>query len=146
MRIGVISLGTAVSSGGTIGGATIPPGAPDITGTITTGGAGSAPPRMTSGPSATGDTIVCPPGYPYDPAIQDCLGYVGSPADVARQILQADIDACVSGGGTWIDGQCIAQVSQIPGTKQLIAGIDNTVLYAAGGILLLMILMGARRR
>jgi len=147
MRIGV--LGTSVSSGGTIGGATV--GTPDITGVIIGGGGGqgSAPATTTYGLTPSGDTIACPPGYPYDPATQDCLGYIGSPGDVARTILQSDIDACTSGGGTWVDGQCIIPVSvpvptPVP-SNQLITGINNNVLYAAAGLLLVMALMGGKR-
>ena len=141
MRIGVLS-------------ATNPSG--DITGVIVSGGAGSAPPTTTYGLTPTGDTIACPPGYPYDPGIQDCLGYIGSPGDTARTILQADIDACISASGTWANGQCVipstSPVAPVaptpapaPASTQLITGINNGVLYAAGALLLLMTLMGGRR-
>lgn len=144
MRIGV--LGVAVSSGGTIGGATAPP----ITGTIVSSdnNSGIIPGTQlsngyTSGPSVTGDTLVCPPGYPYDYTIHDCSGYAGSPADKAALELQASIDVCISGGGMWDGAKCVSPVNAH--ANQLISGIDNTVLYATGGILLLMIFMGARR-
>lgn len=144
MRIGVLS-------------ATVQPplNAPDITGTIVGGGQGSAPPTTTYGLDVNGNTLICPPGYPYDPGTQDCLGYVGSPGDTARTILQADIDACISAGGTWVNGQCVIPSTSpstpalspapAPVSTQLISGINNGVLYAAGALLLLMTFMGARR-
>lgn len=147
MRIGVLSaLGTSVSQGGTIGGATT--GQPDITGTIV-----SSPPIYNNGASYglnnAGDTIYCPPGFPYDATIKDCRGYAGSPVDVAAQGLQAQIDACSSGGGTWdsVNGVCVFPVNTppVPVPTQLIAGIDNKVLYGAAGLLLFLSFMGGRR-
>lgn len=141
MRIGVLSATT-----------------PDITGTIVSGGnqdTGIIPGTQlsggaTSGPTVSGDTLVCPPGYPYDYNIHDCSKYSGSPVDTAQLTLQASIDVCTSGGGTWdsVNNVCVPSTpaaSQAPAANQLISGIDNTVLYAAGGLLLLMIFMGARR-
>lgn len=126
-------------------------GIPDITGTITSGGQGSAPPTVTYGIDVNGNTISCPPGYPYDPGTKDCLGYAGSPTDLARIQLQADIDACTSGGGNWLSGECVMPVSPAPTPAppvagQLIQGVSNTVLYAGAGLLLVLALIGGRRR
>lgn len=147
MRIGVLGLGTSVSQGGTIGGATLGNQTPpDITGTIV-----SSPPiynnGATYGTNNAGDTIYCPPGFPYDATIKDCRNYAGSPADVAAQGLQAQMDACSSGGGTWdpVNGLCVFPTANPPTSTQLIAGIDNRVLYGAAGLLLLLAFMGGRR-
>lgn len=95
----------------------------------------------TSGPSSSGDTLMCPPGYPYDYVIHDCHGYAGSPADVAAQTQQAGYDACASGGGTWDPtlSRCV-----MPGSGQWITGIPNGALYVAGAILALTLFMGKR--
>lgn len=150
MRIGV--LGASVSQGGTIGGATVGTQAPpDITGTIVSGDGNTGivpgtqlPGGFTTGPSVTGDTLMCPPGFPYDYTIHDCSNYAGSPADRAALELQASIDVCLSGGGTWNGAQCVSPQVPVQNT-QLITGIDNRVLYAAGALLLLMTFMGGRR-
>lgn len=123
--------------------------AADITGTISSVGAGTAQPVTTYGPNVAGDTLSCPPGYPYDPGIKDCLGYAGSPADVAAQEAQALIDACASGGGSWNLGtnSCV-----MPGggsvpvivPSSLIPGIPNAALYIAGGVVLFALFAGKR--
>lgn len=152
MRIGV--LGASVSQGGTIGGATIGPGSTigvtpgpcptgyqlDDTGQIclpvgaieTTGGETIPPciPKGSMGPLATGQTYCPEPLPPNTPASE---GY------------------CPAGTGLFQNSVCIPLSSpmwnQIPVTapKQLISGIDNNLLYAAGGLLLVFVLMGGRR-
>lgn len=105
-----------------------------------------APANVTTyGVDTAGDTLVCPPGFPYDSTLKDCKGYTGSPVDVAAMALQASMDVCTSGGGTWDQINNVCVPAQAPASTQLITGIDNTVLYAAGGLLLLMIFMGGRR-
>lgn len=153
MRIGV--LGVAVSSGGTIGGATIGPGSTigvtpgpcppgyqlDDTGQVclpvgaieNVGGGGSTPPCIpqgSMGPLAPGQTFCPAPLPPSTPASQ---GY------------------CSPGTGLYQNAVCIPltsplwnQVPVIP-PAQLISGIDNSYLYIAGGVLLLMMMMGGHR-
>lgn len=154
MRIGV--LGDSVSSGGTIGGATIGPGSVlanppgpcpagyqlDDTGQIclptgaveTIGGDGTVPPCIpqgSMGPLATGQTY-CP---------------VPTPPGSAPQAGN-----CPPGTGLYQNSVCLPLTSPqwnqvpVPVSTQLISGIDNSVLYAAGGILLLMLFVGGGGR
>lgn len=95
----------------------------------------------TTGPSTSGDTLMCPPGFPYDYSIHDCHGYAGSAQDVASQNQQASFDVCGSNGGVWSEAlnRCV-----MPGAGQLISGIPNSALAIAGGILVLAMVMGKR--
>jgi len=95
----------------------------------------------TSGPSTSGDTLMCPPGFPYDYTIHDCHNYAGSAQDVLAQQRQASYDVCASGGGTWSEAlnRCV-----MPGTPSLISGIPNSALMIAGGILLVALIAGRR--
>jgi len=98
--------------------------------------------------NAAGDSVICPPGYPFDETIKDCKGYVGSPADVAASQLQASIDICQSGGGTWDMGNGVCVPVPVIDATQLIPGVPNWALYTVGGFLgymLLMNTMGGRR-
>ncbi len=94
----------------------------------------------TTGPSQTGDTLMCPPGFPYDYVIHDCHGYAGSAQDVTSQQRQADYDVCGSGGGVWDEtlNRCVMPSSS------LISGIPNSALVIAGGILLVTLIAGRR--
>ena len=115
----------------------------DVTGTIVSTGAGSASGNVTYGIDVNGNTLSCPPGYPYDPTIKDCIGV--NPADVAAQEAQALMDACTSGGGTWNLGSnsCV-----MPGggsapvivQSSLIPGVPNAALFVAGGLILFAML------
>jgi hypothetical protein len=138
MRIGVLSLGATVNPPvGFIAGSSIP--APSVSQPLVSTG-------YTYGVDAAGDTLVCPPGYLYDAALKDCKGYAGSSVDVAAQTLQANIDVCISGGGTWDEGylRCIPAPGSTP-TGTIIQGVPNWAVYAVGGLLGLMLLMGGRR-
>ena len=116
----------------------------DIVGTIS-GGTGSGGGNVTYGLDVNGNTLACPAGYPYDPTTKDCIG--ANPADVTAQQLQADMDACTSGGGTW-NLSTNACVSPAPPPGQtppsLIAGIPNAALYVAGGLLLFALVAGKK--
>lgn len=125
--------------------------APDAVVTVVSSGEGTSvipgtqmAEGYTSGPSVTGDTLVCPPGYPYDYGIHDCSGYAGSPADTTTQQLQADIDACQSGGWVWDEAlrRCIYPTQTTAG--QLISGIPNSALLIAGGVLLFALIAGKK--
>ncbi len=152
MRIGV--LGASVSSGGTIGGATV---GPDST------------LNMTPGP--------CPAGYQLDDTGQVCLptgaienidgsstpscipqgsmgplapGQTFCPAPVPSSSLPSQ-GYCPAGTALYQNSVCLPltspQWNQVPVTpvSQIIPGIDNNLLYAAGGVLLVMLLMGGHR-
>jgi len=125
-------------------------GTVDITGTITGGGGGTGSGITTYGLDVNGNTLACPPGYPYDPGVMDCIG--NNPADTAALEAQAQMDACTSGGGSWNLGtnSCVPGPSGIltpgpsPAPSQLIAGIPNMALYIAGGVVLFALLKGRR--
>lgn len=125
MRIGTVGIGrigtdaTIVIAGGD---GYVDPGI--VPGTPQSGG-------YTSGPSPDGDTLMCPPGFPYDYSIHDCHGYSGSPGDVQEMTLQAAMDVCTSGGRQWIDGRCATPA----GANQLIPGVPNVATYAVIGLL-----------
>ena len=111
-------------------------------------GQSPGPTGTTYGVNAAGDSVICPPGYPFDETIKDCKGYVGSPADVAASQLQASIDICQSGGGTWDMGNGVCVPVPVIDATQLIPGVPNWALYTVGGFLgymLLMNTMGGRR-
>ena len=119
----------------------------DVTGTIVSTGAGSAGGNTTYGLDVNGNTLSCPPGYPYDPTTKDCIGT--NPADVAAQEAQALMDACTSGGGTWNLGtnSCVMPGGgsvAIPIQTSLIAGVPNAALFVAGGLLLFALMVGKR--
>lgn len=131
MRIGVVDItGTINGSGPFVGG--IIPGVQLANG-------------KTSGPSVTGDTIICPVGHPYDYNIHDCSGYFGSDVDIATMALQAAMDACTSGGNTWDQtvNQCVSPTQTIPGT--LIPGVPDWAVYAVGGLLGFVALMSVMK-
>jgi len=119
----------------------------DVTGTIVSNGAGGAGGVTTYGLDVNGNTLSCPPGYPYDPSIQDCIGT--NLADVAAQEAQALMDACTSGGGSWNLGSnsCVMPGGgTVPVIVQssLIAGVPNAALYVAGGLLLFALVAGKK--
>lgn len=120
--------------------------AADITGTVVSAGAGTASPNTTYGLDVNGNTLACPPGYPYDPGTKDCIG--NNPADVAALEAQALMDACTSGGGTWNLGtnSCVTPggPAQVIVPSSLIAGIPNAALYIAGGLLLFALMAGKK--
>ncbi len=123
----------------------------DVTGTIVSSGAGTAGAVTTYGLDVNGNSLSCPPGYPYDPTIQDCIGT--NPADVAAQEAQALMDACTSGGGSWNLGtnSCVMPgggVAPVIVSTSMIPGVPNSVLYIAGGLLLFAMVAGGggRRR
>lgn len=130
MRIGTVGIGrvgvdetiTIIGGGDGSGGNDIVPGTPQSGG-------------YTSGPAANGDTLMCPPGFPYDYGIHDCSGYAGSPGDVAELTLQAAMDVCTSGGRQWdmANNRCMNPVAD----GQIIPGIPNLAVYFVGGLLLL---------
>lgn len=137
MRIGVIGingLGFVTAPTGPDGIMTIQGGAGNDPSTIVPGDtlAGGS----TTGPSGSGDTLICPAGYPYDWTIHDCSGYAGSPADVTASEQQASYDVCTSGGGQWSLplNQCV-----MPSP-----GWSNGVLYGAAALIAVLILTRGR--
>lgn len=132
MKLGVLSLGDAPDMVLTIQGGG-DPSVEIVPGEQMSGG-------YTSGPSTSGDTLMCPPGFPYDYSIHDCHGYAGSAQDVASQNQQASFDVCGSGGGMWSEAlnRCV-----MPSTG-LVSGIPNSALMIAGGILLVALIAGKR--
>lgn len=111
----------------------------------------TSPGGITYGLDKMGNTLICPAGYPYDALIKDCRGYAGSVPDVAAQTLQADIDACLSGGGTWneVYARCIPAAGAAPvETGSMIPGVPDIAIYALAGVLGFMLftsMMGGRR-
>lgn len=125
-RVGMEGIGVSVSDGGTIGGAT-------------TG----------SGPSGVLTTNPCPTGYQLDPTGQVCIP-LGS--DWVGTVQSTGTLPCLPPGtmGPPAQGQeyCVTPASGSDGTttptSSLIAGIPNTALYVAGGILAAMLFLGKR--
>lgn len=156
MRIGV--LGVAVSSGGTIGGSTIGPGSPLAT----------LPGPCPSGYQLDDTGQVCLPtgaienigGSSLGVSTPPCIpqGSVG-PLQPGQTFCPAPLPPgtpvsqgfCPPGTGLFQESVCIPLNSplwnQIPVTvpTQLISGISNNLLYAAGGLLLVFMFMGGRR-
>src|SRR5882724_8815913 len=130
MRMGVVDVNGTITLQGPLP-PTQDPSVEIVPGTEQSGG-------YTSGPSISGDTLMCPPGFPYDYSIHDCHGYAGSAQDVASQNQQASFDVCGSSGGTWNEvlNRCV-----MPSTG-LVSGIPNSALMIAGGILLLALIAG----
>lgn len=96
----------------------------------------------TSGPSVTGDTLMCPPAHPYDYTIHDCSGWEGSPEQGQVLTLQAAMDVCTSGGRTWdqLNNRCVVPTA----SNQLIPGVPNIAVYLVGGLLVFTALKGRR--
>ena len=99
----------------------------------------------TYGIDSAGDTLYCPPGFPYDAGIKDCKGYSGSPVNVTTEQLQAAIDACASGGGVW-NTDYLRCINSNPQSDTIIPGVPDWALYAVGGVLALVAFKGMMGR
>lgn len=103
---------------------------------------------QTYGTTPTGDTLVCPPGQPWDAAMQDCSGAPCLP-------MIQNLDGSYSlPSGPLAPGQSVcppppsitpALFTTGPTAKTIITGVPDWVVYAGVGALILTLAMGGRR-